>query len=251
MKSMMENKMLVRRALEIWSVVDAVAYEWPVGTRVRERLGQLMGAPIEPEAGETSMALNRRMRSIVQVALNDERTGHEQAADLYEWIVAEWGGVRAGRDGVRAWALADVGWHGGYQDERLMAFADRQGRKRISSWSKIFAYAAPDDHAIYDSRVAVALNIALHRCGETARFFMPESKIYRPKGGPPRPNAVARARKALGRNHELGYRDYLVWAKAVREQLQAKGEAADLLAIEARLFAAAPDMAGDFLGAGM
>ena len=239
--------MLVRRALEIWSVVDAVSYEWPVGTKVRERLGQLIGAPIEPEAGETSMALNRRMRSIVQAVLNDERTSHAQAADLYDWIVAEWGGVRAGRDGVRAWASPDVGWHSGYQDERLMAFADSQGRKRISSWSKIFAYAAPDDHAIYDSRVAVALNIALHRCGETARFFMPESKIYRPKNGAPRPNAVARAREVLGRNHELGYRDYLVWARAVREQLEAKGEAADLLTIEARLFAAAPGMAEVFL----
>nr|WP_313391183.1 hypothetical protein [Brevundimonas diminuta] len=103
--------------------------------------------------------------------------------------------------------------------------------------------------AIYDSRVAVALNIALYRCGETARFFMPASKIYHPKGGAPRPNAVARARQALGREHHLGYRDYLVWAKAVREQLQAGPDPADLLAIEARLFAAAPAMAEDFLQA--
>lgn len=243
----MEDVMLVRRALEIWNAVDAVAYEWPVGARVRERLSQLTGMPIEPEPGETSMALNRRMRNIVQATLRDGKTSHEQAADLYDWIVAEWGGVRAGRDGVRAWASPEVAWHGCYQDQRLMAFSDSQGRKRISSWSKIFAYAAPDEHAIYDSRVAVALNIALHRCGETARFFMPESKIYRPKSGAPRPNAVARARQTLGRDHGLGYRDYLVWAKAVREQLQAQGEPVDLLTIEARLFAAAPDMAENFL----
>lgn len=235
-----EQMMLIQRALEIWNAVDAVEYEWSIGKRARERFSQLTGLPIEARQGETSMALNRRVRHLVHAVLRDGGTTHEHAADLYDWIVAEWGGVKAGRDGVRAWASPDVGWHGGYQDHTLLAFADGQAGKRISSWSKIFAYAAPDDHAIYDSRVAVALNIALHRCGETARFFMPESKIYRPKSGAPRPNAVARARQTLGRDHGLGYRDYLVWAKAVREQLQAQGEPVDLLTIEARLFAAAP-----------
>lgn len=139
--------MLVQRALEIWNAVDAVEYEWPVGARVRERLSQLTGLPIEPEPDESSMALNRRMRNIVRAALRDGQTSYEQAADLYDWIVAEWGGVRAGRDGVRAWASPDFAWHGEYQHDRLMAFVDSQGRKRISSWSKIFAYAAPDVRA--------------------------------------------------------------------------------------------------------
>lgn len=239
--------MLEARALEIWDVIDRVEYNWPVGNKALERLSTLLSRRVVREQGETSEALNRRLRVLVGGALKTEQS----ASDLYEWIVCDWGGVRGkpkGKEVVRSWATPTYGWHADYDDVALMAFAEENGARRISSWSKIFAYAAPDRHAIYDSRVAVALNIALHRIGEGARFHMPESKVYQPKGGPPRPNAVARARKVLGSQNQLGYGDYLVWARAVREQLPAQEcEGVDLLAIESRLFSAAPRMADEYL----
>ena len=241
--------MLETRALEIWDAVDAADYDWPVSDKALKRLGELLQKPVVVEEGESSDALNRRLRSTVSAAL---RTRGASTADLYEWIVCNWGGVWAGRQEVRDWAELD--WlgatpeNGGSPAEKMMQFANQSGAKRISSWSKIFAHAEPDQHAIYDSRVAVALNIALHRIGEGARFHMPESKVYRPKEGPPRPNAVARARKAFGRHASFGYPDYLVWARAVQTQLAANGrERPDLLAIESRLFSAAPPMADQYL----
>jgi hypothetical protein len=163
--------------------------------------------------------------------------------------------VWVGREKVREWAESGCFDPSDHEDisqaEKMMQFANQTGSKRISSWSKIFAYAEPDQHAIYDSRVAVALNIALYRIGEGARFYMPDPKVYRPKNGPPRPNAVARARgvlKASGHTDQLGYGDYLVWAKAVRDQLSARENSrTDLLAIESRLFSAAPQMAEEHL----
>ncbi|MFN9113871.1 MAG: hypothetical protein ACK5XN_27710, partial [Bacteroidota bacterium] len=150
--------MLEARALEIWDVIDPVDYDWPVDDKAFKRLSELLPQPVESEEGETSESLNRRLRTIVGQALST----HSRTADLYEWIVCNWGGVWVGREKVREWAESGCFEPSDHEEisqaEKMMQFANQTGSKRISSWSKIFAYAEPDQHAIYDSRVAVALN---------------------------------------------------------------------------------------------
>lgn len=232
--------MLQARALEIWQVIQAydARYAWTVGPKARAKLQDILGRPVACWQASTPAEVNRGLRSLMRDVLNDPATDAVTAGRLYGWIVADWGGVRRNRLEVEVWAMPALGWHGVYDDDVLLAYADRVGAKRISSWSKVFAFAAPDRHAIYDSRVAVALNLALEQLGETERFFMPPSRVVRSKDGEYRPNAVARTRARMKGKARLGYRDYLVWLDAVR-----CGDGSDFLRVEASLFSNAPAMA--------
>lgn len=232
--------MLQARALEIWQVIQGydAPYAWSVGPKARAKLEEILGRPVACWQASTPAEVNRGLRTLMRDVLNDPATDAVTAGRLYGWIVADWGGVRRNRSEVETWAAPSFGWHAGYDDAVLLAYADRVGAKRISSWSKVFAFAAPDRHAIYDSRVAVALNLALEHLGESERFFMPQSRIVRGKDGANRPNPVARARARMQVQARLGYRDYLAWLNAVR---LADGQ--DLLAVEASLFSNAPVMA--------
>jgi hypothetical protein len=241
--------MLTLRALEIWDYIRATeaTYEWQVGPKARAKLELIFEGPVSCWRSEDAGELNRNLRKFITELLNNPKTDSEKIAQLYGWIVADWGGVHRGRAEVEAWSVKN--WHPHYRDEPLLIFADEAGNKRVSSWSKVFAFAAPDRHAIYDSRVAVALNLALENLNEQHRFFMPPSRVNR-VGGVPQPNAVARARDRL-KSHgtkglPLGYRHYLTWAGAVRDQTRARGDSVDLLTIESTLFASAPLMAAEF-----
>lgn len=234
------RSMLQARALEIWAVIQAydAPYAWAVGPKSRAKLEEILGWPVACWQASTPDEVNRGLRSLIRDVLKDPATDAVTAGRLYGWIVADWGGVRRNRSEVEAWAAPSFGWHADYDDVVLLAYADRVGAKRISSWSKVFAFAAPDRHAIYDSRVAVALNLALEQLGETERFFMPPPRVVRDKDGAYRPNAVARARARMEGDACLGYRDYLAWLNAVR-----LADDQDLLAVEAALFSNAPVMA--------
>lgn len=232
-------------ALQIWDYVNAqdAAYDWNVGLTAQQRLDAILGRQLPWSEIGAGAEQNRRLRSIVNTALHAEGANAAHAAALYEWIVCDWGGVKAGRATVGSWAGPEFGWHQSYDEARLVSFIDQMGRRRVSSWSKIFAFAAPDRHAIYDSRVAVALNLALEHLGKPERFFMPASKVYVDRNRVARPNAVARARQRLQGPAPLGYRDYLRVMRAVRAGTAKRGEAVDFLTIESKLFAAAPVMA--------
>lgn len=238
-------EMLTSRALEIWGVIQAheTPYDWKVGSKARVKLDAILGRPAPCWNGGDAAKINQDLRSFLATTLSDAATGRAKAAQLYGWIVADWGGVRRNRQDVEAWAALENGWHGDYGDEVLLAYADRVGTKRISSWSKVFAFAAPDRHAIYDSRVAVALNLALEQLGEAERFFMPASRVVKGANGVWRPNAVARARARLRGHEVLGYRDYLSWLGALRLAAKVDGLLLDNLQIESALFAIAPAMA--------
>mgnify|MGYP006947046805 CR=1 FL=1 len=232
--------MLQARALEIWQVIQAydAPYAWSVGPKARAKLEEILGRPVACWQASTPAVVNRDLRSLMRDVMNDPEKDAVTAGRLYGWIVADWGGVRRNRSEVETWAAPSFGWHAGYDDAVLLAYADRVGAKRISSWSKVFAFAAPDRHAIYDSRVAVALNLALEHLGESERFFMPPSRVVRAKDGAYRPNAVARARARMNGKARLGYRDYLAWLDSVRS-----GDGSDFLTVEASLFSNAPAMA--------
>lgn len=232
-------------ALQIWDYVNGhdAAYDWAVGPTAQHRLNAILGRQLPWSDLGAGAEQNRKLRSIVNSALHDPETDAGRTAELYQWIVCDWGGVKAGRAAVGSWAAADFGWRPSYDEARLTAFIDQMGARRVSSWSKIFAFAAPDRHAIYDSRVAVALNLALEHLGKPERFFMPASKVYVDRNGEARPNAVARARHRLQGQTTSGYREYITLLKAVQAGTAKRGDAVDFLTIEAKLFAAAPLMA--------
>lgn len=232
-------------ALQVWDYVNdhEAAYDWNVGPTAQQRLEDILERELNWSEMGSGAAQNRALRSIVNIALHAEGTNAIQAAALYEWIVCDWGGVKAGRATVGSWAGPEFGWHQSYDEARLASFSDQMGGRRVSSWSKIFAFAAPDRHAIYDSRVAVALNLALEHLGKPERFFMPASKVYVDRNGLARPNAVARARQRLRGQADLGYRDYVRMLKAIGAGTAKRGDAVDFLTIESKLFAAAPVMA--------
>lgn len=232
-------------ALDVWDHVKSfnAAYNWDVGPKARGRLDGILGSKLPWAEMGAGAQQNQALRSRVHEALHAEETDSARAGALFEWIVCDWGGVRAGRAAVGGWAAPETGWHQGYDEATLLAFADSMGQRRVSSWSKVFAFAAPDRHAIYDSRVAVALNLALEHFGKPERFFMPPSKVYVDRAGNARPNAVARARKRLRGPAGSGYRDYLRLMNAVRAGTAMRGDPVDFLAIESTLFAAAPLMA--------
>lgn len=234
------RSMLQARALEIWQLIQAydAPYAWSVGPKARAKLEEILDRPVACWQASTPAEVNRGLRTLMRDVLNDPATDAVTAGRLYGWIVADWGGVRRNRSEVEGWAAPSFGWHAGYDDAVLLAYADRVGAKRISSWSKVFAFAAPDRQAIYDSRVAVALNLALEHLGESERFFMPPSRVVRGKDGAYRPNAVARARARMNGKARLGYRDYLAWLDSVRS-----GDGSDFLTVEASLFSNAPAMA--------
>ena len=239
------QEMLSQRALEIWAVIQAyeMPYDWNVGKASRAKLDEILGRPAPCWSGYDATQVNRGLRSFLAATLNDSKTEYAKAAQLYGWIVADWGGVRRNRQVVEGWAGHATGWHGDYSDDVLLAYSDQVGTQRISSWSKVFAFAAPDRHAIHDSRVAVALNLALEHLGESKRFFMPASRVARTADGAFRPNAVARARARLRGKEVLGYRQYLLWLAALRSLSEAEG--LDNLHIESTLFATAPVMAAE------
>jgi len=232
-------------ALDIWDYVNAheAAYDWNVGPKAQQRLDAILGQQLPWSKMGAGAQQNRQLRLIVHEALHAEGKDVSHAAALYQWIVCDWGGVKAGRATVGSWAGPEFGWHQAYDEACLVSFSDQMGRRRVSSWSKIFAFAAPDRHAIYDSRVAVALNLALEHLGKSERFFMPPSKVYVDRNGVARPNAVARARERLRGPASLGYSDYLRFMSAVRAGTENRPGVADFLTVESKLFAVAPVMA--------
>lgn len=86
----------------------------------------------------------------------------EKIAQLF---VNEWGGIRGHKDGT----LRD------YVSQTPDQLIDR-GLAGIATWSKILTLIDPDRYAIYDARVAAALNLTLQRTGLTQWGFpMPQS----------------------------------------------------------------------------
>ena len=71
----------------------------------------------------------------------------DRRAELEKYIVETWGGVK-GNDSS---TLED---YANNRDDELIA----KGRSGIASWSKILCIRDPNRYAIYDARVAVALN---------------------------------------------------------------------------------------------
>lgn len=209
-------------------------YPWAVGKTARERLARIF-----PEIAATvfrdtdNLRLNHRLRE----ALASHLQGRHAVA-LAAWIIREWGGIRAIRDTtIHTWmdSLAD------FCPDNVNALIREQcvgSNWRISSWSKLLAFADHARYAIYDARTAVALNCALAIHGDHRRFYMPLG----------RNRSISTARQQLTfdprlKAQSLGYEQYLSLLKT----FVSVGCAHTVLDAEMVLFANAPAIANAFL----
>jgi len=175
-----------------------------------------------PFVEKTPLERNLLLRAQIapRLASADPAALHE----LSVWIICRWGGIKHAPP--FGWSEALVG----FAPEKISQFILDQGKDRIPSWSKVLAFANSDHYAIYDTRVAITLNIALRAIGETRQFFVTDG----------RNRMVVRAAAALGETKRpMGYLDYLALLRALVSE---RGQT--FLAAETTFFAAAPTLAG-------
>ncbi len=110
--------------------------------------------------------LNRPLREALAPHL---KAGDQRSVPLANWIIRDWGGIKRGLQAIPEWMEA----FGDFNDVNIRAFIANNGTKRISSWSKLLAFANPENAAIYDARTSVALNFALRKLEDGRQFYIP------------------------------------------------------------------------------
>lgn len=236
----MSIETLTALAPKIWTIVDRQEqFPWPATDAARASLIRSLSEILPPDHvsralnGATREQTNRSLRELVAPLLrSDDRL---LATRLAKWIVRDWGGIKAGAQSgaVEEWSER----LGAYSQGEVSVFVSTQRNRRISSWSKVVAFANPQRDAIYDSRTAVALNCALDQLGYDGRFHVPLSQN----------RLIANARKRLRKRYigrPISYGEYL----ALLNEFVRIGLCADILAGEMVLFSNAPTIAADFLG---
>lgn len=155
----------------VWSFIDrGEPYSWRVKGQCKERLRALVGDKecARLFAVEEPITFNRQLRPLVAKHLMHRKSSRPAG----RWIVASWGGIRRGVETVDDWAdaMSNAGADG------LDAFREERRHERISSWSKLLAFANCTAYAIYDARTAATLNAALEAAGCDHRFRVPQSR---------------------------------------------------------------------------
>ncbi len=215
----------------LWTYLDlGNAYPWSIGPVGRERLQAIMPEISADFFDPPAEELNVSLREIVSPLL---RTG-ERRLPLAIWIVKNWGGIGAISDDV----IRD--WMDSLQDfarQSVQKFVEANTTSRISSWSKLLAFADHKQYAVYDARTAVALNCAFAAEGMKLYFPMPNG----------RNDVIREAQGLLLRRHcnssvVLGYDDYIGLLEAVAKQRLARS----VIAAEMVIFSNAPEVARRF-----
>lgn len=219
-----------------WSLVDhGIAFLWRVNNSRREKLRALIPEHEYAQifAVDDPAKVNKMLR--VTLAHHVSAPNGEHAAAVARWIVREWGGIRSGQAGtIEDWS----GRLGSYSEVAVNALVRAEVTNRISSWSKLLAFANHLDHAIYDSRTAVALNCALAHLDDPRRFHMPASRNQRVRAAV---NILLEDPNGEGRR---GYSDYIAFLKCSVEHAERQ---LSLLDAEMALFANAPLVAEKFV----
>ncbi len=154
----------------IWdAVVQQNDYDWPIRTSVRDKLVALLGEEFILDNNLLSSDIDSSIRLREKLSQNLKSSDQRFAAEVASWIVTDWGGIRSGKEAIPGWikALSTYDWLS------VRRFVATMGTSRISSWSKILAFADHTKYAIFDSRTSLALNASMVRNGIPPRFFMP------------------------------------------------------------------------------
>ena len=160
---------------EVWKhLVKDVPYDWDlksrkVATRKLLDILQIEQLPEDQYLNADIVSARGLRRLIGSVLRGDDE---EKAISIGKWVVSSWGGITAGLDSVPSW-ITELR---PFSVSTINNFIERIKTDRISSWSKIIAFADFDNHIIYDSRTAVALNAAMVMSKTRPVFYMPPSK---------------------------------------------------------------------------
>lgn len=190
----------------------------------------------------TAYLRNVHLRNGFAKLLKDPNVNSSTKVACYEWIVKRWGNIKSHDSTSLPEKLEE--WRatlGDFSRENVQALLNEYGFYNISSWSKILAFADYETYAVYDTRVAVALNIVLHELGTTYLFKMP----------PPQNKDIFLAIVAITdfaeksikrRDKYLQFYPYLELLNAIVKYSDAK----DILEVELHLFSIAPRLARAF-----
>src|ERR1019366_6639163 len=105
------------------------------------------------------------------------RARDERAVALAHWIIRDFGGIKAGDlTTVALWMTELRDFNADNVKVFIGAHDTREVSSRISSWSKLLAFADRETHAIYDARTTLALNCVFRSMGNPCRFYMPDGQ---------------------------------------------------------------------------
>lgn len=119
-------------------------YHWNISDNIRSAIPSL---PIGNDY-EANVYLKMAMSQLWK-----EATSLREREQLTRFIVADWGGIRGNKESRYSQYAIEASKN-----------APEMGFKGIASFSKVLAIQDPETYAIYDARVAVALN-AIHIIG--------------------------------------------------------------------------------------
>jgi hypothetical protein len=219
-------------AAEIWQHITP--FDWSLRPSAKALLPQLVS--LDPAILETTPdELNERLRSLLSPTL---KAGGERSLRLARWIIRDWGAIKSGADEtLRQW----MGKLDMFDDKKVSDFIDAVGTTRISSWSKLVAFADSDKYAIYDALTSAALNCALRRLEDTRRFHMPAGRNDLITEGRLRLLRLDREQHLVAQ--EIGYREYVELLLTFR----ACGLAPSVLRAEMIVYANALEIVREFL----
>lgn len=121
---------------------------------------------------------------------------------LVEWIIFDWGGIHKNIEGAMDWA-DEIRI---FNEKHIGEFIDIKNTHRVSSWSKVFSFYDHENYAIYDSKVSIAINIALLELDNITLFYMPQPqstqiiKLQR---------EIRKRKKLKSKNIMWGYGEYM------------------------------------------
>lgn len=177
---------------------------------------------------------NIQLRNLLHGPLRDRRKSTR--VDAMSWIIGQWGGINRGLDKLDNWA-DDLKT---YRDYEVKDFLTKNKMNRVSSWSKVLAFADSNKYAIYDSRVAMTLNGILDDLGyDTVRFYMPPPQIEKLKKLFKHVKLHIKDVYKGRRRRYAGYTEYM----QLLNKMVALGLAKDVLEIEMRMFSQGPNWA--------
>ncbi len=226
---------------KLWGRVDLkTRYNFRTGPMAQDRLRAILKLPpdfFEPHPEQ----LNKPLREKLEPHL---KTGDQLSKSLARWIIVDWGHILEKRSAtIREW-MTDLGDFNDHNVEKFIAQNDTHRiSSRISSWSKLLAFADHKRQAIYDARTSVALNCALRSLGDDRQFYMPSGRNGIVKA------AQRRLLTEVPRPRAVGYREYIELLQSVVEY-KSSSSISSVLGAEMALFANAPCVARQFVADG-
>jgi hypothetical protein len=135
---------------------DGFEYQWEVSVETWSSLK----TGFDPEIFSDAAERNRQLKH--HIACRWEKAPDAEKLRLARWIIADWGGIRSNHEATIKRHVVLACHH-----------SPRTPIAGIASYSKILAFSRPRQYAIYDARVAAALNAVQIPFSSGQKFAFP------------------------------------------------------------------------------